>query len=94
MKSTFFASVLLLGTMASPAMAQNGDVSPAKGGPVMLSVAQMDAVTAGQGCSAVIGCDAIDINNNEVAVAVNASAAVAVLGNARSRAEQNAPINQ
>ena len=63
MKSTFFASVLLLGTMGSPVMAQNGDVSPATGGPVMLSVAQMDTVRGGQLVE-------VEVRDNQVAVAV------------------------
>jgi hypothetical protein len=69
MKSTFFASFLLLGTMASPAMAQNGDVSPATGGPVMLSAAQMETVRGGQLLE-------IEIERNNVAVAVPVNAAV------------------
>jgi hypothetical protein len=71
MKSTFFASVLLLGTMASPVMAQNGDVSPATGGPVMLSAVQMDTVRGGQ----LIEIDRT-LNNNNVAVAVPVNAGV------------------
>ena len=95
MKSTFFASALLLGTMASPAMAQGTDVSPAKGGPVMLTAVQMDAVTAGQ-CNRnlVAACDVVDVGNVQVAVPVNAAAAVAVLGGAVATADQTGNIEQ
>ncbi len=75
MKSTFFASFLLLGTMASSAMAQGPDVLAATDGWVKLSDAQMDAVRAR--LITVIAVDVVDVNNNDVDVAVPIAANVA-----------------
>jgi hypothetical protein len=71
MKTAFF-SLLALVAMVSPAIAQDADASRAAGGPVMLSVAQMDTVRAGQ----LIEIDRT-LNNNRVAVAIPVNAAVA-----------------
>ncbi|TFZ00783.1 hypothetical protein EZ313_20275 [Ramlibacter henchirensis] len=62
--------------------------------PVKMTDQQMDEVTAG--LVTVVLVDTVDVsnvaNNNQVAVPVNAAAAVAVLGTATSVAAQRSPV--
>jgi hypothetical protein len=79
MKSAIVAAAIL-GLTASGSFAAETSVAPLE-----LTDAQMDGVTAGQGCTLVSCIDVnIEVQNNEIVknVQVAATAAVAVLGRA------------
>ena len=75
-------SAMVLGLAAPAAFA---------GEPVTLTDTQMDIVKAGQACS-VLSCiqlkDTVDVNNNNIAVPVNAAVAAGILGGAGALAVQ------
>jgi len=77
MKSLLYSSVLAFSVMgAAPAFAQDDPTSPA-GGPVMLSAAAMDNARGGALITAVLF-DLVDVEHNNVAVAVPVNAAANV----------------
>jgi hypothetical protein len=80
---TIVVSVLAMGAMTSIALAA-GPTSP-QTGPVKLTDAQMDGVTAGQ----VVVNDVVDVGNVAVGIPVNAAANVcAVIAACRADAQQ------
>ena len=79
-------SALALGAMTSVALAaEPTKPTPAQAGPVELTDAQMDGVTAGQ----VVVNDVVDVGNVAVGIPVNAAANVcAVIAACRAEAQQ------
>ena len=78
------SAVLAAAALAAPMFAQAA--------PVEMSDEQMDQVTAGALLN-VVAVDVVDVNNNNIAVAipVNAAVAIAVLGGSLANAQQGQP---